>query len=150
MIRRPRVSPRVRLALSLGSACALAWTYLLALDAGPTATQQSNFMGGSPRVLEVGDLRTQRLEFPAGSRSNWHTHPDGQLLMIEEGRARTQERGRPVREMHPGQPWYTPAGVEHWHGAAPDQNSIQWTIYAGQVTWLEPVDDAAYHAPVTR
>ncbi len=21
------------------------------------------------------------------------------------------------------QPWFTPAGVEHWHGAAPDQEA---------------------------
>jgi hypothetical protein len=30
--------------------------------------------------------------------------------------------------MLPGQPWFTPAGVEHWHGAAPDQEALQLTI----------------------
>ena len=38
--------------------------------------------------------------------------------MLEEGRGRTQVRGGPVLETVPGQPWWTAAGVEHWHGAA--------------------------------
>jgi len=48
--------------------------------------------------------------------------------MIEEGRGRHQVRGGPIQEMLPGQPWFTAAGVEHWHGAAPDQEALQLTI----------------------
>ena len=47
-------------------------------------------------------VRTLRLKFPAGSRSNWHSHASGQLLMIEEGKGRTQERNGPLLEMSPG------------------------------------------------
>ena len=64
--------------------------------------------------------------------------------MIEEGKGRTQVRGGPVLEMSPGQPWWTAAGVEHWHGAAPDQDALQLTIYEGDVKWLEPVTEAQY------
>ena len=67
--------------------------------------------------------------------------------MIEEGRGRTQVRGGPVMETVPGQPWWTAAGVEHWHGAAPDQDALQLTIYEGSVKWLEPVTDQQYLAP---
>jgi quercetin dioxygenase-like cupin family protein len=109
----------------------------------PTA-QTSNFAGGTPSTVDSKAIRTSRLKFPAGSRSNWHSHTWGQLLMIEEGRARTQVRGGPVMEMLPGQPWFTKAGVEHWHGAAPDQDALQLTIYEGDVKWLEPVTDAQY------
>ena len=118
--------------------------------AAPTATQQSNFSGGTPRILELEGIQMLRLEFPAGSRSNWHSHVDGQLLMVESGRSRTQERGRPIREMGPGEPWYTPAGVEHWHGAAQDEAVVQWTIYGGQPTWLEAVGDDVYSAEIVR
>jgi quercetin dioxygenase-like cupin family protein len=52
--------------------------------------------------------------------------------------------------MEPGQPWYTKAGVEHWHGAAPDQDVVQLTIYEGDVKWLEPVSDEAYKAAPQR
>jgi quercetin dioxygenase-like cupin family protein len=108
--------------------------------------QQSNFVGGTPAQLDAKAIRTLRLKFPAGSRSNWHSHASGQLLMIEEGKGRTQERNGPLLEMSPGAPWFTKAGVEHWHGAAPDQDVVQLTIYEGDVKWLEPVSDAVYKA----
>ena len=108
------------------------------------AAQQSNFMGGNPTQMDAKAIRTLRLKFPAGSRSNWHSHSHGQLLMIEEGKGRTQERGGPLLEMTPGAPWHTKAGVEHWHGADPAQDVVQLTIYEGEVKWLEPVTDAVY------
>jgi len=107
---------------------------------------QSTFTGGNPSNVDATAVRTSRLLFPAGSRSNWHTHSWGQLLMIEKGKGRTQVRGGPVKEMLPGQPWWTPANVEHWHGAAPDQEALQLTIYEGTVNWLEPVTDKDYLA----
>ena len=106
--------------------------------------QTSNFMGGTPFVADATKVRTTRLRFLKGSRSNWHSHTWGQLLMLEEGKGRTQVRGGPVIETAPGQPWWTPAGVEHWHGAAPDQDALQLTIYEGDVKWLDPVSDKEY------
>lgn len=142
--KHSRPSP-IAVGLSFVAAGALG-LIVLSVGTEPVATQQSNFMGGSPSVLEH-EMTTLRLRFPAGSRSNWHSHSDGQLLMLEEGRGLTQERGGPIREVGPGEPWYTPAGVEHWHGAAPDEDAVQWTIYGGPVEWLEPVRDPEYLAP---
>ena len=118
----------------------------IAITLASAAAQQSNFVGGTPVQLDAKAIRTLRLKFPAGSRSNWHSHASGQLLMIEEGKGRTQERNGPLLEMSPGAPWFTKAGVEHWHGAAPDQDVVQLTIYEGDVKWLEPVSDAVYKA----
>ena len=112
------------------------------------AQTTSNFMGGTPSRVDLAGINTTLLRFPAGSRSNWHSHAQGQLLMVHEGRARTQERGKPMREMTTGQPWWTAAGVEHWHGATPTQELVQLTIYAGEVKWLEPVGDKEYLAPI--
>ena len=114
------------------------------------AAQQSNFVGGTPSQMDAKNIRTLRLKFPAGSRSNWHSHTAGKLLMVEEGKGRTQERGGPLLEMTPGQPWFTKAGIEHWHGAAPDTDVVQLTIYEGDVKWLEPVTDAVYKATPKR
>jgi|SRR5688572_23456012 len=119
----------------------------IAITMAGAAAQQSNFVGGTPSQLDVKAVRTLRLKFPAGSRSNWHSHASGQLLMIEEGKGRTQERSGPLLEMSPGTPWFTKAGVEHWHGAASDVDVVQLTIYEGDVKWLEPVTDAVYKAP---
>ena len=117
-----------------------------AMVASAVEAQQarSNFMGGNPSREPSDKISTSRLKFPKGSRSNWHTHSWGQLLMAEEGRGLTQERGGPVREVLPHQPWFTKAGVEHWHGAAPDVDMLQLTIYEGDVKWLEPVTDEQY------
>jgi len=112
--------------------------------------QSSNFQGGAPEVSQAPDMNSIRILFPAGVRSSWHTHTWGQLLMIEEGRALTQVRGEPVREMHPGEPWWTPADVEHWHGAHPEEASLQLTIYEGSVVWMDPTTDQEYLATPIR
>ncbi len=136
---------------SLLAGAVLVWVVGLELQE-PIAAQaaQSNFVGGTPSVADATAVRTQRLRFPAGARSNWHSHSWGQLLMVEEGRALTQARGGPVLEIGPGQPWFTKAGVEHWHGAAPDVDLLQLTIYEGTVKWLEPVTDKEYKATPKR
>ena len=57
----------------------------------------------------------------------------------------------PVRLVRPGEPWFTKAGVEHWHGASPSEDMLQLTIYEGTVNWLGPVSDKEYlAAPATR
>jgi quercetin dioxygenase-like cupin family protein len=114
------------------------------------AQRGENFVGGAPTTVDASAVGRARLRFPAGSRSNWHTHTGGQLLMLEEGKGRTQVRGGPVLETVPGQPWWTPAGVEHWHGAAPDTDALQLTISIGMVNWKDPVTDQEYKAPVQR
>ncbi len=109
------------------------------------SAQSSNFQGGSPVVSQTPDMRNIRILFPAGVRSSWHSHTWGQLLMIEEGIGLHQIRGRAIEEFHPGEPFWTPAGIEHWHGAHPDVDAHQLTIYEGDVEWLDPVTDEQYH-----
>lgn len=137
-----RQTTQIRLALALVAVGALGW--ILLPSASELEALQSNFQGGAPQIMDATGLQTLRLRFPAGVRTSWHTHNDGQLLMVESGRARTQVRGGPVQEFGPGQPWYTPGGVEHWHGAAPEVEVVQWTIYDGNVNWLTPTTDAEY------
>ena len=47
----------------------------------------------------------------------------------------------------PGDPWWTEAGVEHWHGAHPNEDVVQWTFYSGNPDWMDPVTDDQYRAP---
>jgi quercetin dioxygenase-like cupin family protein len=144
MNREGTMESRIRIGLSLVAAGVLGWI-MIGQQSDLNAAQQSNFMGGNPRIENSEDVRTLRLLFPAGVRSNWHSHSWGQLLMVEEGSGRTQVRGGPVLEALPGDPWFTAAGVEHWHGAAPDEDVLQMTIYEGTVDWLEGVSDEAYN-----
>ena len=109
------------------------------------SAQSSNFQGGAPVVSQTPDMRNIRILFPAGVRSSWHSHSWGQLLMIEEGIGLHQIRGRLIEEFHPGEPFWTPAGVEHWHGAHPEVDAHQLTIYEGDVEWLDATTDEQYN-----
>ena len=152
MSRDGKVGSRVRLALSLVAAGALAWI-LFGQQSSLDAAEQSFrdwFMGGVPSFPNSDSVQTSRILFPAGVRSNWHAHTWGQLLMIEEGEGRHQVRGGPVVAKGPGDAWFTAAGIEHWHGAAPDQDALQLTIYEGGVEWLDPVSDEAYRVAPQR
>ncbi len=105
---------------------------------------QSNFVGGDPSRPDSSDIRALRLRFEPGSRSNWHSHGNWQILAAEEGRGRTQIRGEDIVELVPGHSVYAGSGVVHWHGAAPDEHMVQLTFVSGQTSWLEPVSDDDY------
>src|SRR3954467_2375502 len=57
--------------------------------------------------------------FAPGARSNWHTHPLGQTLIITSGLGWVQREGGPVEEVRPGDIVWFPPGLKHWHGATP-------------------------------
>ncbi len=114
-----------------------------------TAAVQSNFTGGEPSRPDSADMRALRLRFPAGVRSNWHSHAGWQILAAEEGRGRTQERGGEIIEMVPGgRPVFAPGGTVHWHGASPDGYVVQLTVLGGgdggPTSWFGPVSEEDY------
>lgn len=112
--------------------------------AAAQATDDPRFTGVSTS-LEPTDLTVSRRHFDAGARSAWHSHTVGQLLFVEKGRARTQKRGRAMREMSPGDSDYTAPDVEHWHGATPGEDFVQVNVGFGSgITWLDKVTDEEY------
>jgi len=68
----------------------------------------------------------------------------GQTLYCVTGIGRIQLEGKQVQELHPGDTAVIPPNTRHWHGAAPDEDALQLTIYEGSVEWLEPVQDEEY------
>jgi quercetin dioxygenase-like cupin family protein len=42
-----------------------------------------------------------RVLFEPGARTNWHTHPEGQILYVVTGEGRAQREGEPVVEIGP-------------------------------------------------
>jgi len=86
--------------------------------------------------------------FEPGARTNWHTHPLGQTLIVISGAGRVQREGGPVEEIRPGDVvWFAP-GERHWHGAGPTTAmthiAIQESLDGKAVDWAEPVSDADY------
>ena len=88
--------------------------------------------------------------FEPGARTNWHTHPLGQTLIVTSGLGRVQREGGPVEEVRPGDiVWFEP-GEKHWHGATPMVSlthiAINEALDGRAVDWLEPVTEAQYRA----
>ena len=113
--------------------------------AGIVAAQQAPQFTGKSEVMDGKNLTVARRHFDAGARTYWHSHSNGQLLMVEEGRMRTQKRGGPVRDLGVGESEYAGPNVVHWHGATPDQPLVQINVgFGGDTKWMEQVTDADY------
>ncbi|CAE1136311.1 carboxymuconolactone decarboxylase family protein [Xanthomonas euroxanthea] len=148
----------------LGAALSVAAPFAGAVE---TPTQQITRAGtqssvAGPAATFVGKVRVDPL-FPAdeqvhvssayvsfepGARSAWHTHPSGQRLVVTSGVGLTQEWGKPVQQIHAGDVVVCPAGVKHWHGAAPHSAMTHLAVTGvadgKSVAWLEKVSDDQY------
>jgi quercetin dioxygenase-like cupin family protein len=113
--------------------------------AGIVAAQQAPQFTGKSEVMDGKNLTVARRHFDAGARTYWHSHSNGQLLMVEQGRMRTQKKGGPVRDLGVGESDYAGPDVVHWHGATPDQPLVQINVgFGGDTKWMEQVTDAEY------
>ena len=143
-------------------------TALAAVSAGAFADGMEISKNGSREVMNgpadkfTGDAKVEMLfgnnepfmvnggkvRFMPGARSNWHTHPAGQVLIVTDGQGWVQEEGKPKHVMNPGDVIWCPPGVKHWHGGT-DKTSvthmaIQQFKDKKNVEWLEPVTDGQY------
>src|SRR5688572_15481091 len=87
---------------------AVAW-FVLALSVAASwilhAQQTSNFVGKT-ESLDAANVSAGRRLFEAGARSNWHAHPNGQLILNEKGSGLHQIEGKPIVRLAPGQTAY--------------------------------------------
>jgi quercetin dioxygenase-like cupin family protein len=97
---------------------------------------------------EAASFSGGAVNFEAGARSAWHTHPAGQYLIVTKGVGWTQQWGGPVMELRPGDVVWCPPGVKHWHGAsataAMSHIALTGTVNGKNVQWLEKVTDEQY------
>jgi quercetin dioxygenase-like cupin family protein len=83
--------------------------------------------------------------FESGSRTAWHTHPLGQILIVTAGCGLAQRWDRPVEEIRPGNVIWIPPGEKHWHGAtAMTHIAIQEQLDGKTADWMEKVSDEQY------
>ena len=85
-----------------------------------------------------------RVTFAPGARTAWHTHPQGQTLLILSGTGLVQKRGEAAVPFNAGDVVMIEAGEEHWHGAAPDSLMTHFALQAGETVWLAKVTDEEY------
>ena len=86
--------------------------------------------------------------FEPGARTNWHTHPLGQTLIITSGLGWVQREGGAIEEVRPGDVVWFPPDLRHWHGATPatamTHIAIQESLDGKVVDWMERVSDEQY------
>lgn len=92
--------------------------------------------------------------FEPGARSNWHTHPSGQILIITDGVGYHQIEGKPIEIIKKGDVIKCPPNVRHWHGASADVGLQQLYVIPntekGIVKWAEAVTDEQYSANILK
>ncbi len=113
----------------------------------------SNFTGNAKVKMlfshDSTNLSAGVVNFEAGARTNWHTHPKGQMLVIIEGKGWTQEENGKVIEFKKGDIIWIPANIKHWHGASPDSSMSHLAIAPEDESqkstdWFTKVTDSQY------
>jgi quercetin dioxygenase-like cupin family protein len=88
------------------------------------------------------------VSFECCARTNWHSHPLGQTLIVTSGVGRVQREGGPIEEIRPGDIVTILPGEKHWHGAAPTTAmthiAITESLDGKNTDWLESVTDEQY------
>ncbi len=99
----------------------------------------------APAPARVGGAT---VTFEPGARTNWHTHPLGQTLIVTSGLGWVQLEGQPVQEIRPGDIVWIAPGERHWHGATATTAMSHIAIAESQdgkaVEWMEPVTDEQF------
>jgi len=94
------------------------------------------------------DTQVYDVTFEPAARTNWHSHPGGQILLCTKGRGYYQEKGEPAQLLEKGDVVPIPPDVVHWHGAAPDAEFVHigmsTQVHLGPAEWLGPVTDEEY------
>lgn len=121
----------------------------------PNEAYAQYFVGKSylrPLTVPGETVFMANVTFEPGCRNNWHIHHaksgGGQILVCISGRGYYHEWGKRAQELLPGDVVNIPAGVKHWHGAAPyswfSHLAVEVPAKEGSTEWLEPVDEDAY------
>ena len=107
------------------------------------------FTGQSYLAILTKNPVVANVTFEPGCRNHWHIHHGGgQILLATGGRGYYQAWGEEPCELLPGDVVEIPAGVKHWHGAAPTEwfshIAIEVPSENGSSEWCEEVADADY------
>ena len=120
----------------------------------PSSKGNADWFTGTVRVDPLFEapaparVRGASVTFEPGARTNWHTHPLGQTLIVTAGCGRAQREGGPIEEIRPGDVVWIPPNEKHWHGAAPNTAmthfAVQEALDGKAVEWMEKVTEEQY------
>jgi quercetin dioxygenase-like cupin family protein len=82
--------------------------------------------------------------FAPGSRTHWHRHDGGQVLLITAGKGWVVTAGGQAASVTAGDVVFCPPNEDHWHGAAKDSFVLHAAVTMGKTVWGDPVGDQQY------
>ena len=116
-------------------------------DGPPTERRTATFTGTvyADALLDGSEgAAATSVFFAPGARTFWHSHENGQVLHVLEGRGVVGTTDDPPRPIGAGDLVWAPPGELHWHGGGPDSMVLHLAISLGQTTWHGPVSDDDY------
>lgn len=126
----------------------------LMFPVGAPNTAYAKYFTGKSYLAPVSTEQVKffNVTFEPACRNNWHIHHaskgGGQMLVGIGGKGYYQEWGKPAVEINEGDVIHIPAGVKHWHGAAPGCwfSHLAFELDGEDCSneWLEPVSDEEY------
>src|SRR4029077_11358767 len=86
-----------------------------------------------------------RITFSPGSRTFWHRHEGGQMLIGCAGQGLVVTRSGEIAAISAGAVVHARPDEEHWHGACPDAFMTHLACQlGGHTVWLEEVSEQDY------
>lgn len=94
---------------------------------------------------EVG-YNITKATFRANSTLDWHKHGSVQVLIIVDGKAYYQERGKDPVVLEKGDVIKCPKDTEHWHSSTKDSDVTYLALYGGEqpTNWTEVLTQEQY------
>lgn len=92
-------------------------------------------------------LNALAVRFQPGARTDWHWHPEGQVLYVTEGEGLVQNATGETVRIKRGDVVEAPPDEVHWHGATEHSHMVHLSLTTGAPTVWEPrkVTDDEYH-----
>lgn len=95
--------------------------------------ENNNFTGNAYLTMlvksdSINQNSVGNVTFEPGARTNWHLHPNGQIILALEGEGYYQEKGSPKKVLRKGDVVKCQANVPHWHGASSEKEFVQIAI----------------------
>jgi quercetin dioxygenase-like cupin family protein len=119
-----------------------------AAPAGAAARQPADRFTGEVWIDSQGTApggpAMRNVLFLPRSRTHWHSHSEGQLLVVRHGRGLVGRDGEAPTEIAAGDVVWAPPGERHWHGASPDSQMLHLAVSFGETHWQEEVADGDY------
>ncbi|BCB89428.1 cupin domain-containing protein [Phytohabitans suffuscus] len=117
-------------------------------DRPPSEQRTATFTGTvfADPLRSGPDVTMASVFFAPGSRTFWHSHEKGQILVVTAGAGLVCSIGGVPQVLHPGDAVWVPPGEAHWHGGGPETYLVHLAISLGRTDWREAVADDAYRA----